>query len=476
MITKCLRTPQILSRCCVPNFFLLLFIGLSISFMSCNESSVVGLDVQPEKDLLHIDFIDTTSLITKTIREDSLRTDESLLISGNVLMGKYLDPVFGEATASIYTQALLSTGILATSFGSNPVCDSLVLSLAYNTTYYGKTERKQQTVNVRQVVDDIIIGTKYSNKTLNTSSLDLASGHTFTPRPLDSVSIVAGIKLKPQLRIPLDVNFGQVLLNNQTTGNLANNTVFPTFMKGLYITTENTTSLSSGEGNILSFNMPGSAMTIYYHYTGKTLITNTQPTPVDSIIKTKYDFSLGSGAARFTHFTHNYASVDPNLMAQLGSVPPAQNDVLFVQSISGLKTKIEMPTLMHWIDSGPIAINKAELVIKADMTPLYQLDTFAAPATLIVFGLNDDGTNFILPDAFEGSTYFGGVYNATTIGEYHFNITRYIQQILDKTIHNNGMYLLASGGGVGANRVAVGGGGTGSAYRMKLNITSTKLH
>jgi len=145
--------------------------------------------------------------------------------------------------------------------------------------------------------------------------------------------------------------------------------------------------------------------------------------------------------------------------------------------MSGVKTKIEIPYLMNWNDSGKIAINKAELVIKVNQDPTYQmyeLDTFAAPAALFLFGIDDVGANLLLPDYYEGSNYFGGTYNATK-KEYRFNIARYIQRVLNGKYNNNGLYLLVSSGAITANRVVIGGGKP-NAYKMKLNITYTKLH
>ena len=130
----------------------------------------------------------------------------------------------------------------------------------------------------------------------------------------------------------------------------------------------------------------------------------------------------------------------------------------------------------HWADSGAIGINKAELVIKADTSLITALcDTFPPPTSLIVFAIADDGSMVPVPDAFEGATYFGGTFNKTT-QTYTFNITRYIQQILDGKRNNNGIYILASNGVLYSNRVIIGGGSSASARQMKLNITYTKLH
>ncbi|MGQ0827255.1 MAG: DUF4270 domain-containing protein [Bacteroidota bacterium] len=459
-------TPKILSQVGT-KFFLSLLLGFSLCIISCDESSVVGLDVQPSNDLLNVDYKDTTTLITKTIREDSLRTDETVITNQIVLLGKYSDPVFGEATASLYTQVALTTNITPTSFGTNPFCDSIILSLAYDPDYYGKKERKQQTLEVSKLTEAIPSGTKNSNKTLTTGITKLAT-FNFIPKPADSV-VADGTKLKPQLRVPLNVTFGDELLTEGVNGTgLSNNAAFVNYLKGFYITTENS-ALAPKEGNIMKFRLAESKMTLYYRFTGKTKITN-----VDSTIYTKYDFGFGS-LFRFTHFSHNYTSANANLTAQLSATPPTQNDVTFIQAMAGVKTKVEMPYLMNWNDSGAVSINKAELVIKIDTDPTYDLDTFAAPAALFLFSIDDVGANMILPDYLEGSNYFGGTYNASA-KEYRFNVGRYIQQVLNGKYKNNGLYLLASGGSINANRVVIGGGKNTSAYKMKLNITYTKLH
>ena len=458
--------PQILSRLIGTKFFFILSLGVSISFTSCNESSVVGLDVQPSNDLLNVGFEDTTSINTRTVKGDSLITDETLISSGNVLIGKYIDPVFGTSIASIYTQLRLPTNIVATSFGTAPVCDSIIISLIYEGTAYGKKDKKLQKLNVYQLSESMsTASTYYSNSTLSKFSTDLtaADGYVFQPRTGSSTSdsvTVLGVKLKPQLRVPLDNAFGQLLLNNQGTGNIATNTDFQNFFKGVYITTENTSTLP-GEGNILHFKFGESKVTLYYHNS-----------TTDSL---KYDFNLGS-VARFNHFEHDYAGASSDLTNQFSTPSQTQNNTVYVQSMAGAKTKIEFPHLMNWLKNGMIGVNKAELVISVDTTvSTYMIDTFAAPAALILFGINDDGTTYAIPDAFEGATYFGGTLNSGAV-QYRFNIARYIQQVLDGDRNNNGLYILASNGAVYGNRAVISGGQSTSARPMKLNITYTKLH
>lgn len=466
--------PQILPRMVGAKFFSILLVASVFSLSSCDEASVVGLDVQPQGDLLNVGFQDTTTLLTKTMIIDSLQTDESVVTNGTSLLGKYIDPVFGEASASIYTQVRLISN--SPDFGPLPVCDSIIVSLRLNGTLYGKNNLKPQTVSVYQVTEDMSTGSNYfSHQSLDVFPNDLtqADGFTFTPSPFAPV-VIGGDSLKPQIRIPLDPEFGQAIMNNQGTSNLSSDVNFRNFMKGFYITCDGTNGLNSTDGNILHLNMAESQVTIYYR------------NPSTGIHKKKsYSLSLGS-VARFNHFKHDFSNISPSLADQIDSTPSTDNELVFLQSMSGLKTKIEMPYLKHWIDSGMIAINKAELVVKEYRAPesfssrIASALTFpftgmyTVPETLIVFGINDSGLSFLLPDYAEGTSYFGGGYNATT-REYRFNIARHVQQILSGNANNNGLYIFTVGGSANARRVVVGGGKPGP-NQMKLNITYTKLN
>ena len=475
--------PQILSRAIGTKFFLFLSLGATLCLTSCDKPSVVGLDVQPSTDLLHIVYLDTTTIVTRTVREDSLRTDELLIGEGICMLGKINDPTFGMSTGSIYTQLRLISDITsASNFGVNPVCDSIILALDYDPLTYGSRPRKPQLLNVYQLQENINTSLAYySNNTIPRNSLDLTlgnAGYLFTPEPLDSVNnplqvgtTILEPRLLPQVRVPMDKSFGQLLLNNQSSGNLVDDGTFRNFIKGLYITTENTPNLHPGEGNMMRFSMGPSALIVYYHHDS--------PAPNTAL---NYYFSLGS-VARFNHFSHDYSPplVDPKLDDQINpSTPPAQNATVFIQSMSGVKVSVKIPYLMNMIKAGPIAINKAELVINIDTTldtgVPFNYDSLPAPTNLLIYGIGDDGiTPFLIPDAFEGSTYFGGIYDPV-YHQYVFNIARYLQQILDAKRFNTGFYILASNGAGYANRVTVGGGSPTSTRRMKLNITYTKLH
>ena len=449
-------------------FFLTLSVITLFTFSSCNKTSILGLEVQPPNDLIDAEFQDTLTLNTQTIIEDTLRTSAI----STVLMGKYYDDVFGEATASVYTQMRMYSN--APSFGVNPKCDSVRLSLIYAGSY-GKKDRKKQLLSVYELTSAMDINATYysDNKTILDNGIDLAN-YEFVPKPTDSVyTDTTKTKRAPQLRVPLRTDFGQRILDKQNSTELATNDNFIQFIKGLKITTENTSGLGPKEGNLLQFNMSSSTLYIYFTY---------DDTVSKKKVHTVFGLSLSS-VARFMKFNHNYNKAIPDLQNQVIQKPaPLSNDVCYAQGAAGVKTRIKIPNLVTWGKKDFIGINRAELVVTAISSVK---DTFALPSALSLFGIADDGTtSYFLPDAYDGTEYFGGTLKTdTTINQstYKFTITRYIQRIISGNLQNNGLYLSVSGGSSLPHRIVFGGGkaeltgGGENKYKMKLNITYTKL-
>ncbi|MFM9027234.1 MAG: hypothetical protein ACKOQ6_04505, partial [Bacteroidota bacterium] len=60
---------------CVARF--LLFITLTAScFTACKDPDELGLEVLPGSDQLNLKSTDTITILTRTVREDTLRSDE----------------------------------------------------------------------------------------------------------------------------------------------------------------------------------------------------------------------------------------------------------------------------------------------------------------------------------------------------------------------------------------------------------------
>lgn len=427
----------------------LLVIALAgILLSSCEEPDVIGLNVQPPGDQLNLAETDTISLITYTVREDSLRSDETTY----ALLGSYLDPVFGLHSASFYSQIRLSSN--NTSFGSNPQADSIVLTLVYNAAY-GDT-LTPQTVKVYELIESIDKDSSYySNDAFTIGSL-LAS-KAFVPAPLDSVKI-DGVKKAPHLRIKLEPSLAQRFIDASGSTSLSNNSNFLDFFKGIFVTTDPVNS----KGAILSFDLLNSLSQVTMYYKN------------DNADSLKYNFVINENCARINHFNHhNYSQASSYLQSQLSGDTTKGDSILYLQSMAGLKVKIKYPYLMNLVANGKIAINKAELIVKLDKNDFTE-NEFAPPALLTVLEEQDGKIRYIL-DQYEGTNYFGGSFNKTKY-EYRFNIARHIQQILDGEKDNLGLSLVVwtANRSNTANRVVLNGSKRSDALR--LSITYTKLY
>ncbi|HNW90739.1 MAG TPA: DUF4270 domain-containing protein [Bacteroidales bacterium] len=424
-------------------FLLFLFIYF---ITSCNKNEELGLNIQPPEDIMGVNFIDTIPLIAYTVYEDSIRTDE---VTYN-LIGSCADPIFGLTNAGAYSQFKLTT--TAVNFGNNPVCDSVVLSLAYQ-GFYGDTSTTL-TLNVFEISDDMDIDKNYySNDVLGVYKNNLANV-SFKPNFKDSVQ-VGSTKYAPHLRVKLKNSLGQKFINASGSSDLADNTNFLKFFKGLYISTK---QVSSG-GAILYFNFLSSItkLSLYYH--------NDEDTAA-------YNFIIDATCARYNSFDHkNFSSADPLLKQQISGDTILGDSVLYVQAMAGTKIKIRFPDILGLNNLGKIAINKAELVLKVDENAI---GAYAPPEKLILSKINPDGTLSFLTDYAYGDAYYGGSYSSTT-KEYRFNIGQHVQDALLKgSFDDKGLYLVVSGGAVKSNRAVLKGNKT-SQDNLRLEIIYTKI-
>jgi hypothetical protein len=424
---------------------------------ACKEPDSIGLGVQPSGDKLNVVYCDTTTLVAYTVKDDTIRTDETQYN----LLGSNRDPVFGRNEASFYTQALLPSN--APNFGTSRV-DSIMLSLAYSGTssVYGDTN-SLMTVKVYELAQSIYQdSTYYSNREFLTDNVPLAI-KTFIPKPRDSV-LVGKSKLAPQLRVRLDTSLGHRLINAGTTA-LSDNTNFPQFFKGIYVMASPATSA----GAIISFDLlnPLSNITLYYHKSGDTTAYS-------------YNFIMdGSTVARINHFNHTkYFYSDPYLRNELSGDTMKGNKVLYAQSMAGLKVRIRYPYLKNLTKNGRIAINKAVLIIPVDdstYAPVSSLSTYAPPNQMVLLEEQNGLIRYLL-DQYEGTSYYGGIYNSAK-KEYRFNIARHVQQVVDGIKDNLGLYLVVwtANRPSTANRVVLRGPKC-HTNNLRLDITYTKLY
>ena len=427
---------------------------LFLLLIACNKKpDQIGLNLQPASVELSVIFDSEAGLLSHSLREDSVRTDGNAIKTA--MLGSMLDPVFGKTTAEIFSQFRLSEN--GHSFGTGAILDSLILSLAY-TGLYGDS-LSSQTIRVYELNESMNADTTYfSNQSLEHLDDELALV-TFVPAPGDSV-IVDGEKAAPQLRIRLSDVFAQTLLDPTNASAYDDNESFLEFMKGLHISAEPV----QADGSIMLFDMFASysKMTIFYH-------------SADLEDTLSFDFLSNENCARFTSFNHDdYQHASSEFQAQVLNGDTALGaDHFYLQGMGGVKAQIRLPDIQEFFKDGPVAINEAKLIfhIYDDGVEL------AAPPELALAIIDEEGNFLPLPDATEGSSYYGGSLNDAK-DQYYFRISRHVQQVLTGVSPNYPLALLISGASFRANRLILHGPDSiiNSELRMKLNIIYTKVN
>lgn len=433
------------------NFFSIALLTI-VLFTSCKKDSSVGLDFID--DQLGVLYDEARRITTHTVPDDSMSTSSR----SSTLLGTLNDPYFGRTTASVYSQFLLSS--VNPVFPSGSACDSVVLSLVFK-GFYGTLE--PQRFMVHQLTSDLYKDTVYYSIDSALYNPVAIGDEVISPNPFDSLYI-SGDSVAPQLRIHLSNAFGNSILN-ASPNDLANNDNFKQFFKGLYITSASTGKNGRSSGSIMYFNWGHPETKITFYYRNNFGTHGNQGA-------SSYSLVINSSTANFNNFKHDYSS-NPEITSQLLSSDTVQSTRTYIQSLSGLKTKIYFTDLQNLLANGNVAVNKAELVIKAD--PLTIDNDLQPPTRLALVYLDSLGNQLLLADYVEGDAYFGGVWDAVK-KEYRFNVARHIQRLLTGDVKDYGLVLLATGGAVNGNRVVIGGGSPLSQNQMKLKITYTKLN
>lgn len=416
-----------------------------LTFNSCSEPDSVGIEVQPNGDQPGLYFTDTITIEANTINEDSLRSDEG--VAAFNLAGSYTDNVFGLSRATFFTQFFLPNNSTNFTFGTDPVLDSVVLTLAY-ADYLGDTLTPMN-VEVLQLDELMVVDSNYyTNDVIANNGQQLFNG-LVDVRPKDSLT-VSGYVRAPHLRLKLDAAWGTSFLTSSSS-NFLTNTSFVNYFKGIQVKTADVTA--EDKGCIMSFNLLSAMSKLTFYFKNGT----------DTVAKTA-NFEVNSGCPRFNRYEHDYT------MADFGSTFPAPGDnFLYVQSMSGTKVRLKFPHIRNLSALGPVSINKAELVLPVVDNTLYKNHT-----NLIVFGVDSAGSEALIPDLLESSAYYGGAYSATD-KNYKFNIGRYIQQLVSNPNKSDyGISLVSSGGAINAFRTIIPGPAT-AGTKIQLKVTYSKL-
>lgn len=409
-------------------FFFILFL-----FACTKDPSEIGLNLRQDEQIIKGVVTDTITISAYTIKEDSFATDERSF----QLLGSFLDPVFGYVEASFVTQVFLTSSNV--SFGSNPIIDSVIMSLDYY-SYYGDTTVSQQ-VYIYELEKDIYYDSVYYSSMKIDSyipSQNIISTFTYSPKPS-----------KDTLKIKLSNDFGQKILNASQT-DLASNSNFVKYIKGIFLKTTS----NYNKGSIISFSLlnPKSKVTLYYH--------NDQNTNL------KYDLIFTNKCARVNIFKHDYTFSTINTINDT----TCSDTLIYLQGAAGLNVLIKFPFIKQFQNLIPFAIVKADLII-----PIYEdndANIYKSPSKLLLVAKNASGSYDLLPDYNVSSSYFNGNKDNTKM-EYRFNISRYLQQLASGQREDYGLLLMVSDNRVSAHRVIVKNSNS-KLKPLKLVITYIK--
>lgn len=422
---------------------------------SCKKDPYeIGIDLLPASDTVNVKTTDTCTVIAYTERVDSISTSNCSSLS----LGSIADPIFGNSTFSMYTQLQPSSS--SVDFGTAPTVDSLILMLYYS-GYYGDTTTMQK-IRVYELSEDLHIDSGYYSNRKMMVYPNLLAEMEFKPRPKDSVK-VGKTNYSAHIRINLS-KITNYLANKLLYGPpsvYSSSAMFNTFMKGLYIETQQLNS----KGALLNFNISESLskMMLFFH---------NQST--DSL---NYSFFLNTGCARFLNINHNnYFEASQGLKQQMVNRDTLLGkNMLYLQGLGGTRIKFRMPYIANFAKKSKIAINDALLLLDNPETDT----TLAAPSNLILIR---DSSGYIgsVIDELEGSSYFGGSYNKTT-RSYYFRLTRHVQKLIDGYYtKNRELYIQVNDpmkNIIYPNRVMINGykpeipGATSSRFRLQITYT-----
>lgn len=425
--------------------------ALALAFTACKKSpETIGNGLISDDDYINMKHTDTLTMVCYSFL-DTVGTKNV----SNGLLGSMNDPFLGLSQAGIYSQFRFSAA--GQRFGDNPVVDSIVLQL-YLINYYGDTTTTQ-TLHVYELADTLSTNESYNNLSeVALKDVDYANSYQFQPRPKTKLHIIGNDTIAQSIiRVPLSNTLGEFLIHLDSTA-YKEPTLFKSYFYGLCLRCDAVDDF----GSVSYINLTNNSYTkmqLYYH----------DAASPDKPLR--YDYYVTSADTYFNQITHDYTLGDAAFCNQVldGDTALGQQRV-YLQTMGGVRTKITFPTFTHWTDTlaegSHIVINEAKLIVPA---AIVDTTVFTAPSMLSLVYFKEDGTTSVLPDFYEGTSYYGGSYSTTT-NSAMFRISEYMQDLLMGKIIDHGLSLGVNAGSYNAQRLIVNGPGVES-NPLRVEIT-----
>jgi hypothetical protein len=449
----------------------ILFLSFFTVLVACEDPQEIGSEVFAQD--IGVLFTDTLTVDASTILLDSISTSNT----DNLLVGRYTDPLLGVVEASSYfhvanadtlRSAVDTAGRKAVKWLRYPSkVDSIRFVLPYS-LYQGDT-LQTQTFTLSQLSDDALLDatkTYYSNSDAPAlKSTILGQVKNVKIRPIKNKNIISGAARFDSLRIPITdptfVNFVVSQRDVTIKDNVLIGTGFRSKIRGMALS-----STSNKNAALVGFSVADnsySTIKIYYNYSYTYTLLNKAGTAdsitvkVDTVKANNLYVGLysttaqgGKGApvnARFNKITTSRTGSFSKLVKVTDGLKSAlSNNLVGVQSSSGMAMKVNFTTLAKLKERQDIAINKAEIVLEPQNS-----SSITLPQSLVLMESTKDnrllrstsaGDGSIVYVSSLGDTYYA-VYNSKS-NNYSFNITSSLQNILSGRIKTNGWVISAN--------------------------------
>ena len=436
-------------------FKALIFSALAIIGLACGKTTEkIGNGLLPENDHISALFTDTIDIVCHSETIDSMATKNM----NTLLLGSMMDPIMGRTNAGFVTQLHLSAPNQR--FGENPVVDSIILQLGIS-GYYGDSTTLQ-TVHVYELADSLSISEEYYQLSdTDIKPTDLANGYQYTFQPTTIGQIVGNDTLSNAvIRIPLDNSFGEQLVHADT-GYYASAEQFKEFLYGLKICCDNV-SQDGGFCYIAPLLNDVTVLQLYYHESSEE--TNVR----------RYNYYITSTDNYYTQFDHDYTLGSPEFTQQVLEHDSAMGQqTLYLQSTGGVRSLIRFPHLKQWDDSlaeagRHLIINEAKLILPTSSL-VEDSSIYASISSLALLSLNEDGSTTVVPDYYEGTSYYGGTYSAAN-RNVTFRISEYMQRVMQGMFDSQGLYLSITGAAYNGQRWIIAGPEAEEENRLRCEI------
>lgn len=409
--------------------FTLFFFSLA-TLASCEDPSDIGLDLQDENQIGAF-YTDTLTINSGTVlHSDSVLAFRQLPLP----IGGYQDATLGNVKATAFTEVGLSGSNLT--FGTNPVADSLVLTLDYTTDIYGAKGIAPLTLDVHRLTENFQDKASYfTNSSLNYDSNKLGTV-TFQPKVVTNDSTKTEQTVPARIR--LDLALANELLAQSGKDPLKDQAKFVQFFKGIAIVPQDVPRV------LIALNTGSSRTKITLYYKNGTE-------------KKEHNFFMSGSSIR--NFSNIEADRTGTALAGLNKyevLPSSETgDETYVQAGTQLLTKLTIPHLTKMKEKyGNIVINRAELVVPVKNN---SFETLTAPEYLGIYETNNSNQIFYTskgipktvpidnPNALDSYTYptaLAFVENEKTKeANYRVNVTAYIQAIIDGKKPNSSLLI-----------------------------------